>query len=586
MAAIETWFTQDLTNAVQVQYLDGNVFSQDNQGNKIGVCVTKNGEPYALSGSVSGSVIRADGATVAVSGTCSENTAYIVLPAAAYYVPGIISVVIKLTTSGVITTLCAVVANVYQSATDATVDPGTIIPSISTLIAQIDAAIATIPADYSALWASVAPVFSASKSGGYKAGEYVTYDGGLYRFDVAHTGSWAAADVTAVSIGTELYNTNGRVDFVSGHLGEPVVTGASLPVFSGNNSDTDPLVINISRVYYLSKVLTGNMYQTTSNLANLTKSIGQNEAMYFDYDTATIGVISTSSIDSFPLKNKIILIWKQNRIIKGAWAWMYYATKGSMLSQRDITKRIMNRQGEGYGFPDNSLEAVKRAMWDGNNMIRVAVACTSDNVLYCTHSYELRNNSTLHVLTYASDGTAYNDNVFINEVTSTFIDTLKYKGYVIPRLSAVLAYLSRFDVGVTLELKDRFSATAIQNMINSCGYYNVIPVYSCNDYNGADLLGVSENVDFAIIFEYTTALAAEKYAAYKDHCKSLRFDVYYTDSVPQNDIISYHKLGVKFKVGGNNPTQAQYESFAPWCDVIEVPGEYQTWLNRIIYETW
>lgn len=151
MAAIETWYSQELTEPVQVKYLDGNVFSQDNYGNKIGVVVTKNGFPFALTGTVSGSVIRADGKTVAVSGYASENSAYIILPAAAYYVPGIISIVIKLTTDNVITTLCAVVANVYQSATDATVDPGTIIPSISNLINAIQEAVSSIPLDYSAL---------------------------------------------------------------------------------------------------------------------------------------------------------------------------------------------------------------------------------------------------------------------------------------------------------------------------------------------------------------------------------------------------------------------------------------------------
>lgn len=151
MAVIETWFNQDLQEPVKVHYLHGNVFSQDNQGNKIGVHVFNDGEPISLSGSVSASCIRADGATVAVEGTLSGNTAYVLLPSSAYAVPGVLSVVIKLTTSGVITTLCAVVTNVYMSSTDVIVDPGTIIPSIQTLIDAIEAAIATIPPDYSGL---------------------------------------------------------------------------------------------------------------------------------------------------------------------------------------------------------------------------------------------------------------------------------------------------------------------------------------------------------------------------------------------------------------------------------------------------
>lgn len=151
MAVIETWYEQDLNEPVKVHYLDGNVFSQDNNGNLVGVRVFDGETPATLSGSVSASVIRADGATVAVAGVLSNNECYVILPQAAYAVPGVLSVVVKLMSGGSTTTLCAVVANVYQSATDTTVDPGTIIPSIQDLIDAIDEAVASIPLDYSAL---------------------------------------------------------------------------------------------------------------------------------------------------------------------------------------------------------------------------------------------------------------------------------------------------------------------------------------------------------------------------------------------------------------------------------------------------
>ena len=34
---IETWYNQDVKQPVKVRYLDGNVFSQDNKGNRVGV---------------------------------------------------------------------------------------------------------------------------------------------------------------------------------------------------------------------------------------------------------------------------------------------------------------------------------------------------------------------------------------------------------------------------------------------------------------------------------------------------------------------------------------------------------------------
>ena len=151
MAMIETWYTQDLQHPVQVHHLHGNVFSQDNQGNLIGVNILDDGDPATLTGSVSGNVIRSDGATVAVIGVLSGNQAYIILPQAAYAVPGVVSIVIKLTGGGSTTTLCAVVANVYRSSTDTAVDPGTIIPDIQLLLDSITSAINSIPSDYDSL---------------------------------------------------------------------------------------------------------------------------------------------------------------------------------------------------------------------------------------------------------------------------------------------------------------------------------------------------------------------------------------------------------------------------------------------------
>lgn len=202
MAQNETWLKHDLLDAVKVQYLDGNLFSMDNAGNLIGVTLTRDGEDYSGGGSVSANVIRSDGGTVAVTGALSGKTATVVLPQAAYAVPGVVSIVVKLTVSGQVTTIAALVANVYRSSTDTAIDPGTIIPSIQTLISQINTAVASIPADYSTLWTKLAPAFSADAS--YVAGQYVTYNSGLYRFNTTHSGAWSSSDVTAVNLGGEI----------------------------------------------------------------------------------------------------------------------------------------------------------------------------------------------------------------------------------------------------------------------------------------------------------------------------------------------------------------------------------------------
>ena len=203
MARMETWLEQDLKKPLNVRMLTGNLFSMDNEGNLIGVTVLDGGEPATLGGSVSANVIRSDGGTVAVTGTLEDNQAYVILPQAAYAVPGLVTIIIKLTSSGVITTLAAMTAIVYRTSTATAIDPGTIIPSIQTLIDSIDTAVASIPADYSSLWTTLAPAFSSSTA--YTAGQYVTNDGKMYRFIKDHAaGSWASGDVTEVKIGNDL----------------------------------------------------------------------------------------------------------------------------------------------------------------------------------------------------------------------------------------------------------------------------------------------------------------------------------------------------------------------------------------------
>ena len=204
MAEVNINLKCDLQHAVKVQYLDGNLFSQDAAANTINIEVTDNGAPATIGGTVSANVIRPDGGTVAVTGgTISGNIVSITLPAACYALVGMISVIVKLTSDSTETTIAALTAYVYQSSTDTVVDPGTVISSIQDLIDAIDTAVASIPADYSSLWTSLAPAFSSSTS--YTAGQYVTYNGGLYRFTKAHAaGSWASGDVVAVNLGGEL----------------------------------------------------------------------------------------------------------------------------------------------------------------------------------------------------------------------------------------------------------------------------------------------------------------------------------------------------------------------------------------------
>lgn len=125
-AVIESWFRQDLQKPVQVHYLDGSLFSNNGNGNRIGVELTNGGEDYTVTGTVSGYAVLADGSTVPCTGAKSGNKASILVPPAAY-LPGNIFITIFLTEGTTVTTLAAVSSTVIQARTDNQVSPGSVV---------------------------------------------------------------------------------------------------------------------------------------------------------------------------------------------------------------------------------------------------------------------------------------------------------------------------------------------------------------------------------------------------------------------------------------------------------------------------
>ena len=134
----ETWYKTDLQRTPQVQAIMGNTYTQDNLGNLMGAVVTDGGEPVTLTGTATGYVIRPDGNTVVITGTVDGDRAYIILPEAAYAVPGMITVTLRLVDGSAKTVLAAWAVNVQRSASGDIIDPGHVVPSLDELLAQID----------------------------------------------------------------------------------------------------------------------------------------------------------------------------------------------------------------------------------------------------------------------------------------------------------------------------------------------------------------------------------------------------------------------------------------------------------------
>ena len=140
------------TGKIFRSFLEHTIGSADEAANRFGVRVFRNGEPENIGGTCFGLFVRADGATVTINGgTVSGNMAYVTLPAACYAVEGNFTLAIKCQGSGATGTLRIVDGVVSRTSTSTAVDPGTIIPSVETLIELIEEAEQSIPVDYSAM---------------------------------------------------------------------------------------------------------------------------------------------------------------------------------------------------------------------------------------------------------------------------------------------------------------------------------------------------------------------------------------------------------------------------------------------------
>ena len=114
----EMWLVCRLDSPVIPKKLLGTLFASDNQAHKIGIKVyAVDGQKAVLgnSASVKLYIARSNGTTdeSTISGAVSGNQVLITLPAAAYAVKGPVTITIKLSISGVITTLGVLKADVY-----------------------------------------------------------------------------------------------------------------------------------------------------------------------------------------------------------------------------------------------------------------------------------------------------------------------------------------------------------------------------------------------------------------------------------------------------------------------------------------
>lgn len=273
MAVIETWFEQDLQKAVQVQHLDGSLFSNNANGNRIGVVVYNNGVAASLSGTVSGYAVLPDGTTVPCTGSLSGNRASVLIPAAAYQ-PGIIFVSVFLTSGSTVTTLAAVAANVQQARTDSQVSPGSAVTDwTQTINAAMQSVVTANAANMAVEYGSLTyPV---------PVGKYTIYNDLLYRCTtpIATAESWTASHWTRVRIADEVSDLKSALNsYASGETRtQSGISANQNYIFDGYYFKGQTITITNST----SGTITVNIWETNGTEHEITQNLAKDKSISF-----------------------------------------------------------------------------------------------------------------------------------------------------------------------------------------------------------------------------------------------------------------------------------------------------------------
>lgn len=263
-AQFKEHYSQDLTEPIRIRQEGNIVFNSDDESNVIYVDLYEDGEDYSGGGSVAGLVICPDGATVTLSGSVSGKTVSVTLTEDCFAITGQIGVGIQVVSGGIKTTVFKAVYNVELNETDNPVDPGSRTAlTVGDLVDDIATAVATIPATYTDLMAAVAPTFSQTSN--YLMGQYVWYNGKLYKFTANHAaGTWAGStDTATVAVSNDVFTL--RNENISAHNetlclslinhGESLVPAIAIPgdinSSDGSNRNTPTIDAAYKRTGYI-----------------------------------------------------------------------------------------------------------------------------------------------------------------------------------------------------------------------------------------------------------------------------------------------------------------------------------------------
>lgn len=251
MAHITLSYEQNLNQPVFVREPGACTFTGDNASTEIAVALVDDNGPAEVSGTVLGYAIRADGSTVALTGLLVENVASVTLPEACFAYPGPLAVSVQVVADGAKTTIFKAGYYVESTRTGTIIDPGSVVPDLSDILAMLDQmeqATEAANAASEAVPAIIAPTFDTSTA--YTVGDYVYYSGALYRFTADHAaGAWTGTDAVSVKLAPEVAEL--KSDFVN-YVADVVFNGAGWEQGSVNGLNGEDLESNtVSRTGFL-----------------------------------------------------------------------------------------------------------------------------------------------------------------------------------------------------------------------------------------------------------------------------------------------------------------------------------------------
>ncbi len=136
-AALCRRFAVDLDEELKRRSLREPVFCGDQGAHRFEVALTRGGVPF-LSGTAAGYLVRGDGVTLVLACTRQGNLLACTLPQEAYAVPGRATLLLRLLSGDALTTVLCVDMLVHPGPTETLTDPGGAVPSLETLLAEID----------------------------------------------------------------------------------------------------------------------------------------------------------------------------------------------------------------------------------------------------------------------------------------------------------------------------------------------------------------------------------------------------------------------------------------------------------------